>query len=163
MSFMTVRTTTAYLAGKRYVEFTVDNKPSGELYLGVDQGVNNYVSPRSIGPGENTLYSDSASYKSDGKIFSRTASLITVIAGLPAEVIEAGDIVSLLVDLDIGEIIFWKNGIPQQTIDYPSGVDTHILTSLGAEGQQVTANLSQDVAFTYTAPVGYTDWAGNAI
>ena len=163
MSFMSIRTTTAYLAGKRYVEFTVDVKPSSELYVGVDQGVNNYVSPRSTGPGENTLYSDSASYKSNGKVFSRTTSLITTTTGLPAGVLEAGDVVSLLIDLDIGEITFWKNGIPQQTIDYPSGVDTYVLTSLGAGGQQVTANLSQDVAFTYPAPVGYTDWAGNAI
>jgi hypothetical protein len=129
----------------------------------VDQGVNNYVSPLDPGPGENTLYVESASYRSSGKVFSRTASLITATEGLPAEVIEAGDVISMLVDLDSGELAFWHNGVEQQVIDFPSGIDTYVLVSLGADGQQITANLAQDVAFTHTAPGGYTDWAGNAI
>jgi hypothetical protein len=161
MSFTSIRTTTSYNSGKRYVEFTINDKSTGELYVGVDQGVNNYVAPRNSGPGESTGYVNCVSYKSTGRIFSRTPSLITPTVGLTAAGLATGDVVSLLVNLDDGEISFRKNNVHQRTVAYPSGTATFILTSLGASGQSITTNLSQDVPFVYSAPFGYTDWAGN--
>lgn len=164
MSFKSIRTTTAYNTGQRYLEFTVDLKPTaGAIYFGFDDGTQNYVAPGTLGIGEWIPYVGSVGYKSSGQIFSNTTAHITNPGGTAVAPFEEGDVISLLVDLDAGSLIFWKNGVPQTTIPFPSATDMYVAVSLRGNGQQITANFSQDVPFVHLAPGGYTDWAGNAI
>ena len=161
--FKSIRTNTGYDSGKRYIEFSIDSKDSRSVYVGVDDGTHNYVAPRSTGIGENIAYSNSVSYKSAGRVFSRTSSLNTGGTGLPNDAYEQGDVIGMAVDLDIGSLSFYKNGSLVRTISYPAGLLTYVALSLYGPGQQITVNLSQDVPFAYAAPAGYTDWAGNPI
>lgn len=161
--FKSIRTNTGYDSGKRYVEFTVDAKDSRAVYVGVDDGTHNYVAPRSTGIGENIAYSNSVSYKSSGRVFSRTSALNTGGTGITVDTYSVGDVIGMAIDLDVGSLSFYKNGVLIRTIAYPAGQLTYVCLSLFGPGQQITANLSQNVPFSHAAPVGYTDWAGNPI
>lgn len=66
-----------------------------------------------------------------------------------------GDIISILLDKDAGEITFWKNGV-SQGLAY-SGLTGNWAPSFEAYGAASTAVLNTGVsAFAYTPPVGYS-------
>lgn len=162
MTSKTVRTNTGYSSGKRYVEFYIQEIPSSRpIYVGVDDGTQNYVSPRELGIGESQYYFGSVSYKSTGKVFSQTSALTNVSGGgIDCDPYTSGDVVGMKIDLDLGSISFYKNNVLQVTIPYPSALTTYVAVSLTNKGQYVSANLTTPADFVYEMDTGFLSWSG---
>lgn len=163
MTSKTLRTNTGYSTGKRYVEFYIQELPSSRpVYVGVDDGTQNYVSPRELGIGESQYYFGSVSYKSTGKVFSQTPSLNNVSSGgIDCDPYTTGDVVGMRVDLDGGSVSFYKNGLFQAEVPYPSATTSYVAVSLTNRGQMVTGNLDGQVdPPVYGFPTDYTYWSG---
>ncbi len=70
---------------------------------------------------------------------------------------QSGDVISVLLDLDAGELSFWVNGV-DQGVAY-TGLSGNLCpqVSTGGKNVTITANFGAS-AWTYTPPAGYTGW-----
>lgn len=145
-----VRSSIGRSTGKWYCEMRVDY--SG--YPAVLVGIINALAPLNteIASTNNVRY-----YATNGRKFPENIAY--------ASAYKAGDIISILLDLDNGKLEFWKNGVSQ-------GVSHTNLSALGEvfisvkHGNQndrsdVTANFG-DSAFVYDIPTGYMPYGNIA-
>lgn len=162
MTACTLRSNTGYSDGKRYVEFKVISAPSSRpIYVGVDDGTQNYVAPRDLGIGESPFYVGSVAYKSNGRIYSNTSTLNNVSSGgIQASPYTVGDTVGMRIDLDLGNISFYLNNVLQATVPYAVEITTYVSVSLTSKGQSVQVRLLNSSPLSYSIPSGYTSWEG---
>jgi hypothetical protein len=129
--------------GKWYWEVPVITDGGSRLYIGLANASSN----TSAFPQDGS----EISYESSGNI-SRNGGSTTYGASYTA-----GDTISIALDLDAGNIVFYKNGTSQGTANTVSLVGTFVAAIAdgnNASAWTVYANFGQR-AFTYTAPAGY--------
>lgn len=138
-----VRSVVGVSSGKWYWELTVNGSNAREIVGSADSAY----------PLANVLGNSSNSYgyfAADGnKRNNSVSSAYGATFGI-------NDVISVLLDMDVGSIIFWKNGTSQGTA-YTIVSGTQYAAFSGATAsfpEQVTANFGAS-AFVYTPPEGY--------
>lgn len=144
----TVRATISRNSGKWYWEIKCDSLSNG--FIGI---VNNTAGVGRTYDNVNAMYY----YSLNGNKYNRTASTYGVAYS-------AGDIISILLDLDNGTIEFWKNGISQgvafTNVKSLGDVYPAITSGSSTLGGTFTANFGAS-PFIYNIPKGYYSYDGN--
>ena len=130
-------------SGKWYWEVTLNG--SGDCMIGIIPVANaNYASQYA-----GVLASEYTYYSTNGRKYTGGTSAAY------GATFTSGDIIGAALDLDIGTIVFYKNGVSQGTaFSSISGTYTSTTSAGGSSGPSVSANFGQR-AFAYTAPSGF--------
>lgn len=151
-TLQSVASTTTNSTGKFYCEFTIVARGT----QGVQVGIAN----------TSASFADNADFANDsvnGYAYWSAGNKIHN-GSFPAygAAYTAGDIISVLLDIDAGTLEFWKNGVSQGVAYTGIAAGSWFPASGGASNStpvtQVTANFGA-TAWAYTPTVGYNGWA----
>ena len=138
-----VRGTFGMSSGKWYWEFRVNTGAACDA-IGIIS-INNFTLSDSPG-----LYSDGYAYTASG-LKGNNGNYVSYGASYTT-----GDIIGVALDMDVGTLVYYKNGVSQGTA-YSSISGTFVVCngdSSGGSGSNMSANFGQR-PFAYTAPSGF--------
>lgn len=138
-------TTMCFSSGKWYAEFTIDSLISGTLYIGLIESGDTTENGR-VGDnnGNFTGYAYlSGGQKRNGSNSSYGASYVQ------------GDIIGVAIDLDAGNLVFYKNGVSQGTaFTGITGTFLFAVSFNNANNATFRANFGSQ-SFSYSVPAGH--------
>ena len=142
-------TTMCFSSGKWYAEFTISALSTGDLYIGLIASGDTTESGR-LGD-FNTIGGDfdSYAYSSTGNKRSNSAN-----SGYGATYAQ-GDVIGVAIDLDAGNLVFYKNGVSQGTaFTGITGTWLFAVSFASAGGATIRANFGSQ-SFSYSTPAGH--------
>jgi hypothetical protein len=171
-----VRSINTHATGKYYAEFTIDSAATslyGPVFgiIGFGYPTNEFIGSGSVGvtpPSAGWLTSFNLGLATPGALVGPQPGFYSAIFGQNA--VHAGDVVSVLVDLDSNQLIIWLNGVSLGALPAPApnpgwntvivpGTVYHLAVDSQGYGFAVTANFgSPETPFIYAMPAGYSEW-----
>ena len=138
-------TTMCFSSGKWYAEFTINALSSGTLYIGLIESGDTTEGGR-VGDTVGTF--TGYAYLSTGNKRNGTNSSYGATYA-------QGDVIGVAIDLDAGNLVFYKNGVSQGTaFTGITGTWLFAVSFSSAGGAVIRANFGSQ-SFSYSAPAGH--------
>jgi hypothetical protein len=141
-------TTICFSSGKWYAEFNITVATGGDIYIGIMQTSDTDESGR-LGDNGGTQGFTSYGYRSNGS--KRTNNTDSSYGAAYTQ----GDIIGVAIDLDAGNLVFYKNGVSQGTaFTGITGTWMFAVSFNNQAGNRIRANFGSQ-GFDYNIPVGH--------